>query len=59
MKKENYSKLNPKNREHAYAYQMEDCVKVLKACALNSKESFISQLKVIEGFINSYKSENN
>lgn len=42
------SKSEPRNREEAFAFQIEDDVRVLRACALNSKESFVKALDRIK-----------
>ena len=50
------SKLEPRNREEAFGYQMQDDVKLLISLgALNDKESYRKQLKTIELRIATYR----
>lgn len=49
------SKLDPKNREEAFFYQLEDMVKPLKAFAtLEDSNAFKQQLYIIEDMMNVY-----
>ena len=50
------SKLEPRNREEAFGYQMQDDVKLLISLgALNDKASYRKQLKVLEMRIATYR----
>ncbi len=49
------SKSEPRNREEAFAFQIEDDVRVLRACAINSKESFVKALDRIKKRISVYE----
>ncbi len=51
------SRLDPKNREEAYAHQFEDSAKALKALAMaGSTTGFQQSLKTLSAYIKAYKS---
>lgn len=56
MKKD--SRLDPRNREEAFAYQFEDDVRVLHACALAGETHFEKALQTIEIHISAYRNKN-
>lgn len=51
------SKLNPKNKEEAYAHQFEDDVKFLLSASLLSKEDYKGALERLKTHIASYEEE--
>ena len=58
MKTETYSRINPKNRQHATFMQLEDDVKLLKPFALlDDEKGFDRQLQKIEMVIKAYRSK--
>jgi len=48
------SKIDPKTREQAFAYQFEDDVKKLKSISLLNKEAFKQNLATLQAHIDSY-----
>ena len=48
------SRIDPKNREEAFAHQFEDDVKILHSLALLNKESFKKHLAVVQAHIDAY-----
>ena len=52
------SKHNPRNREEAFAYQMEDIVKLMKSLGeLNAITDFKAQLKILKDNIEIYEQQ--
>ncbi len=49
------SRLDPKNREEAYAHQFQDDAKVLKAASLIGEHEFRHALSTLETHIWSYR----
>lgn len=56
-RKEKFSRLNPQNREVAFAYQFQDEAKGLLAIALVSPEAFEQRLMMFETLIKAYRSK--
>jgi GTPase involved in cell partitioning and DNA repair len=48
------SKLDPKTREQAFAYQFEDDVKMLHSMSLLSKDGFKKHLAILQAHIDAY-----
>lgn len=51
------SRLDPKNREEAFSYQLEDDVKMLKVASLSGEKEFEQALQRLETTINAYKNK--
>ena len=50
------SRLDPKNREEAFAYQFEDCVKLLRGVSPYGEKEFEKVLGTLEAHILAYRS---
>lgn len=51
------SRIDPKNREEAFAHQFEDDARLLMLASNQSKETFEDTIKMIEMHIKSYRSK--